>query len=83
MLIIILVSVLVVGAIVSNLYASKKNRKPAANSVEVPTLSISEILKDIPKGPVEEAPVVEPVKEAVKQVAVKMDAKPKKKVIKK
>jgi uncharacterized protein YneF (UPF0154 family) len=89
MLIIILVSVLIVGAIAGNYYTIRQDRKSTKDPLVVNTPSIAEILKDVPKGLVEEKPVIKLAKKPVskntakQESLAKMEAKPKKKVIKK
>jgi len=86
MLIIILVSVLAVGAIVGNFYASKKGGKPTADPLTFNTPAVEEPAKEVETVVSHTiVSVVEPVKKQVskntakQKPLAKMEAKPKKK----
>jgi len=89
MLIIIIVSVIIAATIAGNIYTIRQDRKSTKDPLVVNTPSIAEILKDVPKGPVEKELIVKPAKKPVskntakQESLAKMEAKPKKKVIKK
>lgn len=86
MLIIILVSVLIVGAVVSNLYAGKKDHKPSTDPLVANTPAVEEPIKEMETVVSHTiVSVVEPVKKHISKNTVKqkplakMEAKPKKK----
>jgi len=86
MLIIILASVLIIGAIIGNIKFTKKDRKPTTDPLMVNTPTIGEPIKEVETVVSHTiVSVVEPVKKQVskntakQKPLAKMEAKPKKK----